>query len=161
MDKTTKKTYDGLCSDFVFIETQDFEDGTPTTLPHRQMFYNTESGRAMLAEAAPELLDEILAVWGDQPAAMDGAEILEPFPTVEESVESLKAQMTDAQMALVEAYEAADDQATTIMLAQTEAYETADRQNTDALLALAEVYESILALQARVEVLEGGEKANG
>ena len=107
MDKTTKKTYDGLCSDFVFIETQDFEDGTPTTLPHRQMFYNTESGRAMLAEAAPELLDEILAVWGDQPAAMDGAEILEPFPTVEESVESLKAQMTDAQMALVEAYEAA------------------------------------------------------
>ena len=62
---------------------------------------------------------------------------------------------------LVEAYEAADDQATTIMLAQTEAYETADRQNTDALLALAEVYESMLALQARVEALEGGEQVNG
>ena len=42
-----------------------------------------------------------------------------------------------------------------------EIYETADRQNTDALLALAEVYESMLALQARVEALEGGEKANG
>ena len=96
-----------------------------------------------LAEAAPELLDEILAVWGDQPAAMDGAEILEPFPTVEESVESLKAQMTDAQMALVEAYEATDG------------------QNTDDLLALAEVYESMLALQARVEALEGGEQVNG
>ena len=88
---------------------------------------------------------------------MDGAEILEPFPTVEESVESLKAQMTDAQMALVEAYEAADDQATTIMLAQTEAYETADRQNTDAMLALAEVYETMIALQTRVTALEGGE----
>ncbi|WP_290883350.1 hypothetical protein [Anaerotruncus sp.] len=161
MDKTTKKTYDGLCSDFVFIETQDFEDGTPTTLPHRQMFYNTESGRAMLAEAAPELLDEILAVWGEQAKAMDGAEILGPIPTVEERAEILEQQITDTQMALVEAYEAADDQATTIMLAQTEAYETADRQNTDALLALAEVYESMLALQARVEVLEGGEKANG
>ena len=69
--------------------------------------------------------------------------------------------MTAAQMALVEAYEAADDQATTIMLAQTEAYETAARQNTDALLALAEVYESMLALQARVEALEGGEQING
>ena len=40
-------------------------------------------------------------------------------------------------------------------------YETADRQNTDALLALAEVYESMLALQARVEALEGGEQING
>lgn len=38
-----------------------------------------------------------------------------------------------------------------------EIYETADRQNTDALLALAEVYESMLALQARVTALEGGE----
>ena len=62
---------------------------------------------------------------------------------------------------IMEAYEAADDQATTIMLAQTEAYETADRQNTDALLALTEVYESMLALQARVEALEGGEQING
>ncbi|WP_278941253.1 hypothetical protein [Anaerotruncus colihominis] len=80
---------------------------------------------------------------------------------VNERIASLELQMTDAQMALVEAYEAADEQATVIMLAQAEAYETADRQNTDALLALAEVYESMLALQARVEVLEGGEKANG
>ena len=38
-----------------------------------------------------------------------------------------------------------------------EIYETADRQNTDALLALAEVYEPMLALQARVTALEGGE----
>lgn len=85
-----------------------------------------------------------------------------PTPPAEsERIASLETQMTAAQMALVEAYEAADDQATTIMLAQTEAYETADRQNTDALLALAEVYEFMLALQARVEALEGGEKANG
>ena len=82
-------------------------------------------------------------------------------PSESERIASLEAQMTDAQMALVEAYEAADDQATTIMLAQAEAYETADRQNTDALLALAEVYESMLALQARVEALEGGEQVNG
>ena len=64
-------------------------------------------------------------------------------------------------MALVEAYEAEDEQATTIMLAQTEAYETADRQNTDAMLALAEVYETMIALQTRVEALEGGEQING
>ena len=76
---------------------------------------------------------------------------------VNERIASLELQMTDAQMALVEAYEAADEQATVIMLAQAEAYETADRQNTDALLALAEVYESMLALQARVTALEGGE----
>ena len=85
-----------------------------------------------------------------------------PVPPSEgERIASLEMQMTDTQMALVEAYEAADEQATTIMLAQAEAYETADRQNTDALLALAEVYESILALQARVEALEGGEQVNG
>ena len=82
-------------------------------------------------------------------------------PSESERIASLETQMTAAQMALVEAYEAADGQATTIMLAQTEAYETADRQNTDALLALAEVYESMLALQARVEALEGGEQING
>ena len=80
---------------------------------------------------------------------------------VNERIASFEQQMTDAQMALAEAYEAADEQATVIMLAQAEAYETADRQNTDALLALAEVYESMLALQARVTALEGGEKANG
>ena len=57
--------------------------------------------------------------------------------------------------------EAADEQATVIMLAQAEAYETADRQNTDALLALAEVYETMIALQTRVEALEGGEQING
>ncbi|MCR2026876.1 hypothetical protein [Anaerotruncus colihominis] len=157
MGKITEKIYDSLCAGFVFIETQDFEDGVPVTLPHRQMFYNTESGRAMLAEVAPELLDEILAVWGEQAKAMDGAEILGPIPTVEERAEILEQQITDTQMALVEAYEAADEQATVIMLAQVEAYETADRQNTDALLALAEVYESMLALQARVTALEGGE----
>ena len=85
-----------------------------------------------------------------------------PTPPAEsERIASLETQMTDAQMALVEAYEAADEQATVIMLAQAEAYETADRQNTDALLALAEVYESMLALQARVEALEGGEQVNG
>lgn len=161
MGKTTKKTYDGLCSDFVFIETQDFEDGVPITLPNRQMIYNTESGRAMLAEAASELLEEILEVWGDNPTEIEGAEVLEPVPTVEERAEMLEQQTTDAQMALVEAYEAADEQATTIMLAQAEAYETADRQNTDALLALAEVYESMLALQERVAALEGGEQVNG
>lgn len=82
-------------------------------------------------------------------------------PSESERIASLETQMTDAQMAMAEAYEAADEQATTIMLAQAEAYETADRQNTDALLALAEVYETMLALQARVEALEGGEKANG
>ena len=80
---------------------------------------------------------------------------------VNERIASFEQQMTDAQMALAEAYEAADEQATVIMLAQAEAYETADRQNTDALLALAEVYESMLALQARVEALEGGEQING
>ena len=64
-------------------------------------------------------------------------------PSESERIASLETQMTDAQMALVEAYEATDG------------------QNTDDLLALAEVYESMLALQARVEALEGGEQVNG
>ena len=46
-------------------------------------------------------------------------------------------------------------------MALVEAYEATDGQNTDDLLALAEVYESMLALQARVEALEGGEQVNG
>ena len=42
-------------------------------------------------------------------------------PSESERIASLELQMTDAQMALVEAYEAADEQATVIMLAQAEA----------------------------------------
>lgn len=81
--------------------------------------------------------EEIEAWEAEHPAPPPGP------PSESERIASLETQMTDAQMALVEAYEATDG------------------QNTDDLLALAEVYESMLALQARVEALEGGEQVNG
>lgn len=96
MAKTIHQEYDSLSENSVFIETQNFEDDEPTGLPHRQVFYNTETGREMLAEVVSEpILNEILQVWGDKPldreTLSDGMASLEPPPpTTEEKVLALQ-----------------------------------------------------------------------
>ena len=62
-----------------------------------------------------------------------------PGPTMSERIAALEKQLTDAQMAMVEIYE------------QTE------KTSTDIMLAQAETYEKALALETRIETLEGGE----
>lgn len=62
-----------------------------------------------------------------------------PGPTTSERIAALEKQLTDAQMAMVEIYEQAEKTSTDIMLAQ------------------AETYEKALALETRIETLEGGE----
>lgn len=57
-------------------------------------------------------------------------------PTVEEQLQSLAGEITDLQLALVEAYE------------------QAEAQDTNAMLALTEIYEQLLAMQ-------GGGETNG
>ena len=91
MAKITHQEYDSLSEDSVFIETQNFEDNEPISLPHRQVFYNTETGREILAEVVLQpILNEILQVWGDKPldreTLADGTAAVESSLTTEEKV---------------------------------------------------------------------------
>ena len=69
------------------------------------------------------------SIWGES---------FDPGPTQDQRLAVLEQQTTDTQLALAESYE------------------QSEQQNADLMLATAELYESMLALQRRIEILEGG-----
>ena len=122
-------------SDEFFIPGRELEDGERLLeIPHPCEIVKPHwTGSEWEEFATPEEVAERNKKQG----AFDD-EPLDFGPTQEQRISALEQQTTDTQLALVETYE------------------QADRQDTNLMVAMAEMYESMLALQRRVEALEGG-----
>lgn len=115
------KIYDGTLN----TKSVTIDFGENGEIPGLRCYENSPSGRRYLADEAPELADQVFAVWGDAPVLEDPVIGCAPQEPANPAV-PLTQQITDMQLALADIYE------------QT------DRQNTEVMLALAEVYETML-----------------
>ena len=121
-----------------FIPERELEDGERLLeIPHPcEMVKPHWTGDAREEYATPEEVEERNgqrrkeeSIWGES---------FDPGPTQDQRLAVLEQQTTDTQLALAESYE------------------QSEQQNADLMLATAELYESMLALQRRIEILEGG-----
>lgn len=75
----TKKIVDMLTEESVSIITQRYIEHEGETVQvgsnHRKGYSNSAAGRTELAEAEPkEVVEAVLAIWGDTPTVTDGAQ---------------------------------------------------------------------------------------